>query len=343
MCLIVTKLKGVAFPTPEKMSLWFNRYHDGMGISFQWQGQVRTIKGAMSIAEMNELVQKVADAIYPLHATEVGMIIQFRQAFTGKPCARFAHPFPVSKKQRDLDSLDVVSKYALGHNGVLWNYNKKVQNAPTATVNDAQEFIKEILAPLQSKLHTSALQKLWAEVYDDSRFALISNSMIWHLGYFYEEGGLYFSNFDYKDKPYVTYYPTTKSIVTEYHKGGFACELCGATKFITYKHDGQNLCWDCHKVYEDVWDEADEEDEWDDMYTTKLRYRKNNNVSTCELCGESLNHVCVYWNGLKLCLKCELEIKKLNKVEQDTIKGWTAEERKNRMAAGLNKIPADAP
>jgi hypothetical protein len=201
MCLVLAKPAGIKLPKGKELRLAFDENDDGFGLSFQYNGKVRTIKGAMTVADMFALLNQARRAVYPKSLTDVDMVLQWRKAMTGSVCQRFCHPFPVSAKQADLDSLDVMSKVALAHNGVIWDYHDyggKWSYIPKlGDINDAQEFIKDYLARMGSALFNPAVQALIGE-YADSKFALLSSKGINLIGKFEEDKGCWYSNFNHR-------------------------------------------------------------------------------------------------------------------------------------------------
>jgi len=211
MCLIVCKPRGLPLPDMLDMYYWFFEYPDGLGVSFQYQNKVRTIKGAMSESQMEDLFGNVHDILKEEGQTfeDVDLMMQFRAAVTGAATPKFCHPFPVSNKQADLDSLDVLSDVALAHNGVISMYNKRFNTKVTSAdgkvtrwtslgdKNDAQEYIKEYIVPLGRAIWNPVVQEL-IEDHTYSKFALLSGRGLSYIGTFFEEEGYFYSNMTYK-------------------------------------------------------------------------------------------------------------------------------------------------
>jgi len=210
-------------PSKKNMKRWFADNPDGVGISFQYHGKVRTIKGAMTIEEMFQLVNKMNSIIKSegKQIEDIDLLIQFRRAVTGRVCPEFCHPFPVSPHQKELDSLDVISELAFAHNGIIWEYThtktwKSGQWYGTGEdINDAQEFIKDYIVGMGMAVHNKSVQELIIS-YTDSKFAILSAKGIDYIGFYYKEKGLLFSNEGYKPrKPIVqSKYPLTATYLT---------------------------------------------------------------------------------------------------------------------------------
>lgn len=197
MCLIIGKPEGAKLPKGKDLRTFFHNHPDGFGVSFQYEDTVRTIKGAMAASDMFALLDKVRKAIFPKRIEDIDLVMQWRRAVTGSICEKYCHPFPVTSIQQELDSLDVTSKLALAHNGVIWDYSVKSKkfssHSPIADINDAQEFIKDYIVHLGRSLFNRTVQHL-IESYTDSKFAILSTRKIYYIGDFEEENGCFYSN-----------------------------------------------------------------------------------------------------------------------------------------------------
>lgn len=266
MCLIVTKPQGSRIPKGKKFRRWFDSYPDGFGLAFPYQGRIRILKGAMNQAGMFALLDKMRHCLG--NPQDVDIIFQFRAAVTGRVSPRFCHPFPVTKNQEELDSLDVLTDCALTHNGVIYDY--AVLSRSLGDINDAQEFIKDYLVDMGDSLWNPAVQKL-IEEYTVSKFALLSARGITYIGNFIEDNGCLFSNGGYKPEANVGKryargygseecddYWTEKSPSVHIHKelhteGGCQCDFCQGYHPVVYHLTGDKhnkdyqsvVCFDC--------------------------------------------------------------------------------------------------
>ncbi len=198
MCLIIAKPKGMPLPSRKRLKRWFDTYQDGFGISFQYEGRVRILKGAMTKQEMFELIAKMKRVITENGSgvEDVDIVIQYRQAMTGSVVPEYCHPFPISSSQEELDSTDVMTDCALAHNGVIFEYNTLWRNGGK-DINDAQEFIKDYLVDFGDALYQPAVQKL-IEAHTMSKFALLNSKEIHYIGGFIKDGGYLYSNGGYQ-------------------------------------------------------------------------------------------------------------------------------------------------
>jgi hypothetical protein len=272
MCLIVGKPKGINLPKDKALKQYFNYHPDGFGISFQFDGKVRTIKGAMTDKEMFKLISLVRRIISPLKVKDVDMVLQWRRAVTGSICRRYCHPFPVSRNQVDLDSLDVMSEVALAHNGVIWEYNQQSNyyygykdGSDRSDINDAQEFIKDYVVDLGDNVFNPAVGRL-IESHTYSKFALLNQEGITYIGDFEQDtDGCWYSNFNHKPTPVtkkITISEGKKStalalmnrrdIYDDYDVlGGVRCQFCRcyAPELYIMPDDDSLLCARCFETF----------------------------------------------------------------------------------------------
>ena len=258
MCLIVGKPKGTPFPSKRKMKLWCHRYPHGVGVAFVESDHVRVIKGAMTWKDLREMLRSVTQVVSPKSTTDIDMVIQFRQAVTGKPCPRFCHPFPVSSKQEDLDALDVSAPAALAHNGTIYEYCNSSYcstSEKTKEINDAQEFIKDYVVPLGEQIFNPIVQKLIVKT-TYSKFAILTPKGITYLGNFIEEDGYWYSNDGYKRTPITSSVQGYAGQAFNGYSGweaedatevGIVCDNCHEVKSPVYElaGDGCLLCHGC--------------------------------------------------------------------------------------------------
>lgn len=256
MCLIVCKPKGLPMPKFKRMKSWFDLFSDGVGIAFQHHNKVRVVKGAMSKREMKQLMSMVRSTLMAegKSETEVDLIIQFRQAFTGAVTRAFCHPFPVSPEQSDLDSLDTMADYALAHNGVIREYSDQKSYGQGKIVlgdkNDAQEFIKDYLVPMGDSLLNLGVQRLIG-AHTASKFALLTKDRIVYIGQFIEDGGYLYSNLAYKPTTYDDYSTTLLPLDTRPtdDKVGLVCDFCrNHYRCLYHIEDDMLLCYGCYKA-----------------------------------------------------------------------------------------------
>ena len=243
MCLIVGKPVGAPIPGRKKLKHYFNCHPDGFGVSFQYKGAVRTIKGAMTIKEMFKLLNTIRCLIQPKKPEDIDMLLQWRRAITGSVSRKFCHPFPVVAEQEQLDSLDTSSELALAHNGVIWDYNKLSHPEISEDINDAQEFIKDFVVGLGQAVFNPSVQKL-IEAYTKSKFALLSSEGLYYIGDFIEENGCFYSNM---------YHKLDFGIEGLEEYTGYLCPFCSTVTPSLFRlspyDDSEAFCANCYRQF----------------------------------------------------------------------------------------------
>lgn len=260
MCLIVVKPKGLPMPGKKSMKRWFRKYPDGFGLAFQNKRRVRILKGAMDIHGMFHIVSFMRKYLEQENKAveDVDVIMQFRLAVTGCPCPEFCHPFPITKKRKLLNGLDVLAGAALAHNGTIWEYSKAQWEGGWTDINDAQEFIHDYLADMGDSIWNVGVQTFIGE-YTLSKYALLSNSKIAYIGDFIEDRGYFYSNDGYlkensKQVP-PKHNPAALSVYgANWDSSGWEgspCDFCKEHHALLYQlpDDESNVCWECFEYH----------------------------------------------------------------------------------------------
>jgi len=199
MCLIIVKPEGKAMPPDNYILNAYNNNPDGFGIAWREQGmsKVAIQKGIMSIAGVYDLLDSIKN---PVSKT---IVMHFRLATEGKVSPENCHPFPISNKVSELQALEIESKYAIAHNGIILAFNSKRWGTQAyggnwnKDLSDTQEFIIDYLAGMGKALFNPKVMELIHD-YTESKFVILSQSHTQFIGDFEEEDGLYYSNTSYK-------------------------------------------------------------------------------------------------------------------------------------------------
>jgi len=267
MCIIIAKPKNQELPKEEHIINGESNNRDGMGLCFRKDGSNEVVikKG---FEKIKELVSFVKTNI----KKEDTLVIHFRKATSGLTDGGNCHPFPITKNGDDLRKLNITSKVAMAHNGVIsgYGYNE--------TYSDTQRFIMDIMSEKSviENLGNSGIQKLILNRIGVDRLAILyGTGKIRIFGDWYIEDGIMFSNTSYKTKrvEYNTYKNDTPkrnyNTLTPYRgstgvvKGNFApsykkkdfglerCDGCGIlrdnVKEIKFKKQKYSLCKGCRR------------------------------------------------------------------------------------------------
>ena len=187
MCIIVVKQT----PTiTEQQWKWlrtcFNNNPDGAGMMWRRRGKVVVSKGYMEWQEFEDAVKRHRlDRVNPI-------VFHFRFATHGSISPGNCHPFPISRKIRDLQALDLTCSVAVVHNGIL-----DVAIPKGSKLSDTQVFVRDVLSstPYEMMAHP-AYQLLLATT--GSKFVFLTSNTLCKVGEFVEDEGWSFSNTGYK-------------------------------------------------------------------------------------------------------------------------------------------------
>jgi predicted glutamine amidotransferase len=213
MCVIAVKPKNIDFPNNELITKMWNSNPDGAGYMYSLNGAVYIEKGFMTLEELNNALKKLSEKLLSEGKTmkELPFVLHFRITTHGGTSRENTHPFPLSSKLPHLQALDVKSKIALAHNGVITTVDKE------ENVSDTMVFVRDILYPLSKidKNFTDKYKALIKNAIGYSKLALLNyEDELTLIGDFREPtkpDGLKYSNLNHE---YVyTKYVTPTSVV----------------------------------------------------------------------------------------------------------------------------------
>ena len=251
MCIIVVKqTPTITEQQWKQLHNCFDNNHEGVGMMWRnRKGKVVVSKGYMEWQEFE-------DAVVKLHLEKVNPVVfHFRFATHGSISPGNCHPFPISRKIRDLQALELKSDAAVVHNGIL-----NVTIPQGSKLSDTQVFVRDVLSQTPDDiLEHPAYQLLLATT--GSKFVFLMSRALYKVGEFFEDAGWLFSNNGYK---------------RVYTYDVASCVLCQATTGVVwYEKWHCCVCKDCaqqfdlvtspvaptkHQPYYSVTD--DEREEW---------------------------------------------------------------------------------
>lgn len=245
---------------------------DGFGLAYKFNGQQPHIKkGAMTFKAIKRMLKSLPDL------TNAEVILHFRLATKGHIYEGNCHPFPLSRKPEHLTAVEIESRMAIAHNGIIYSststYNKGITcygtdengkwvEKPTFSdaLSDTQEFIRDYLVDIGDAIFNAGVRRL---IEDDtmSKFAILTTKGILFIGDFIHEKGLYFSNDSYKKSNYYvpdkskwpkggSHDPSTPIPETRKRGDLFVCDLCDAPVSIVNLRDKQWLCQGCQGCFD---------------------------------------------------------------------------------------------
>ena len=159
--------------------------------------RVCIIKGLYDIEGIKQIVSSIP--------VESEAAFHFRMATHGNVSAGNCHPFPISGKNDALTSTSGVFETGLMHNGIISGFG----NRNSSTLSDTMNFIK-YLCRATGKIYTSS--RLTKHIKDQyGKFIVFTPDWTYTWGGFVEDGGLKYSNSNYKEYPiYINEYPNYK-------------------------------------------------------------------------------------------------------------------------------------
>lgn len=256
MCLIIMKPRHHPLPSAKIIKQSFQNNKDGFGLAYTHRGDdaVHIRKGAMTLADANAMLNAVPNPF------EADILMHFRFATEGRVWEGNCHPFPITKRIRDLVALDLSCRLAIAHNGIIFDLAGKlhIETQPLnpyhsslqAEFSDTQLFIQNYLALIGEGILNKGVGRLIQD-YTESKFAILAPQRIVLIGDFIEDDGIYYSNTGYKYSIIYTDYYGDDEDWWRTHPGepSCICEICGEVVFYTYLVEGVMMCTGCHQYF----------------------------------------------------------------------------------------------
>lgn len=249
MCIIVYKPQGITMPKNSILENCFDSNPDGAGFMYQDHNSNKVIinKGFMTF---NSLIIAIQSLKSELDITAIDLILHFRYATQGSISPGNCHPFPITKKVKELKELQISSKMAMVHNGIInfctdYHTNKTKRQA---ILSDTQIFIKNYLAKMNnSTLFNPAVLALIEES-TGSKFVFMDANRTELIGNFIEDKGIYYSNSTYKDSRWAK-----SKIPKKYKQTQAVTDICAWCNQYGHITDDYNwLCADCEELVKNM-------------------------------------------------------------------------------------------
>jgi len=184
MCVAIIKPKGSKRPTKETLKRCWTANPDGGGFAVISDNKILIKKGFMDFDSYWQEVKKIPKNKYA--------VLHMRIATSGGITPQNTHPFPISDNPQDLKQLTLISDTLVVHNGVVGDGHKDL--------SDTMVFIKDCIAPNQSKLADKGIINLLSYAIGTSKFLIIDlkQNVFLQLGNWIEYKGLIFSNLNWE-------------------------------------------------------------------------------------------------------------------------------------------------
>lgn len=141
MCVIIHK------PNERSVPAWvlrkcFDANPHGAGYMYASGGEVYGRKGFMSVDELLRSLKDCGLATREGLVKAGELVLHFRRATHGGRSSGNTHPFPASRKVKDLTALRWRGSVGVAHNGVIAGTGA----GASTSLSDSQEFIRQVLS-----------------------------------------------------------------------------------------------------------------------------------------------------------------------------------------------------
>lgn len=200
MCIIVIKPKNKDIQKKEILQRCFNNNKDGAGYMFvNSERKVIIKKGFMKFDDFYKSVMKDYKENILKDKT---LVMHFRIGTSGQNKLGCTHPFPITDKFDELETLRLKTNIGICHNGIIPNFN-----AYSNKRSDTELYISTVLTPLirlnLQSYKFNDIQKLILET-TNSKWAILDKfDEYYTIGRFYEDDGYLYSNETYKQIQYT--------------------------------------------------------------------------------------------------------------------------------------------
>jgi len=310
MCVIIHKPASVSPPSEETLKQCKERNKDGIGIAIRLPDGIHIKKG-ITLKTLNQLLQEHKDK---------ECVIHFRLATQGWIDAGNCHPFPIETDINLLRRTNLVTNYAVAHNGIFSDFDedkvkviirrKGKKRKTNAYLSDTQQFIRKVLAPLKENLDSPALKYLLEETCRYSnKLVIMTPRETYRVGSFeLEEDGCYYSNTRFKpvvikynndwwyNRNYNNNYGNYNNSFNDYTK---KCSECGTYLNVHWsQYHMKYLCDLCTRKLSKQKKQA--------LKQLEKKEEKPNFI--CQMCGKKVGSIIVRDN-IEMCSECFEELK----------------------------------
>lgn len=249
MCIIVSKIKGVALPSEQTLKNCFESNKDGAGYMIARNGIVEIKKGFMTFKDFYKSLKNEGNL------TDYSVVMHFRITTQGGVKPYLCHPYPLSRNLKDLKELSFKSQIGIAHNGIISltseshsYYYGSYKNYKEPDYNDTMKFITDYLSLIikdktfcENKDTLKLIERLCG-----SKLAILDNDgNITYIGDFIKSEGIMYSNSSYAGSK-KTKSTTKKSAKSDVNSGNYSFYDYGLTEYDIdeYYHTFDNHCYD---------------------------------------------------------------------------------------------------
>ncbi len=238
MCVAIYKPKDVQTPPLATLEKCWTANPDGAGFALLTGAEKYAIeihKGYMTWEHFVTAYEK-----YHLADFAGDLLLHFRIATHGGICPGNTHPFAFTRYIRLLQHTNVLTNYALIHNGML------PLKPGNVDISDTMELCR-VIAGKSLFRNVTAIPDLIPGMVDDNRIAIMTRDKVHLFGQWECIDGVYYSNLLW-DWPSDDYYfiPTWKEL-RKLNRG-----ICPYCKSQVGREDGMYYCFGCGDVWADT-------------------------------------------------------------------------------------------
>lgn len=229
MCVAIYKPEGVKTPSLEVLKQCWDANPDGAGFALRIGGDKYAIeihKGYMTWKQFVAAYEK-----YRLADFIGDMLLHFRIATHGGISPGNTHPFSLTKDVKLLQHTNVLTNYALIHNGML-------PIEPDGNISDTMEFCRR-LAPLYRDIPSAF--NLIEGMARNNKIAVMTREKVHLFGAWETRDEVYFSNLLWN---WSDFYQPTRKELRQLNKG--FCPYCNSA---IIPEDDMYYCPECGEVW----------------------------------------------------------------------------------------------
>lgn len=199
MCIIIAKNKGLKMPDNKTLERCFTNNPDGAGIMYAKNNAVHIRKGFMTYADFNNYLNELGNHV---SLKDTALVMHFRITTHGSTNSSNCHPYPISKKIKDLKKTSLITDIGVAHNGII-----PIKCIPK--LSDTQTYIAKklsVIHKIQPDFYTNKyiMQRIENEIQSKMCF-LTKDEKIYTIGEFIEDNGVLYSNHSYNRSAFSLY------------------------------------------------------------------------------------------------------------------------------------------
>ena len=227
MCIAIYSPKGTMVPSKAYLMNSWDSNPDGAGFAYNTNdGRVRILKGFMTWESFWDTFSKFSEKE---DFQNKGVLMHFRITTHGGTNPECTHPFPLCADIGIMQKTDIITDFAVEHNGIISLTSGDATSAAKAGIkaSDTMKFIELYMSKIATNKDWFHNANNWDLIYDlvASKIAcLAGNGEIMSTnGFTKGDDGNFYSNTSYQDSYYSSYYSygTSKTYPSHYDYGDY--------------------------------------------------------------------------------------------------------------------------